>query len=57
MAKHIQFEIGEAPSTVPECDNNTNRDSLASGYHTSIVWLSYHNLLNENIIWLRNQQV
>ncbi len=30
-AKHIQFEIGEAPSTVPECDNNTNRDSLASG--------------------------
>jgi hypothetical protein len=30
-AKNIQFEIGEAPSTVPEYDNNTNRDSLASG--------------------------
>jgi hypothetical protein len=30
-AKHIQYGIGEAPSTVPECDNNTNKDSLASG--------------------------
>jgi hypothetical protein len=56
-AKYIQFEIGEASSTVPECENNTNRDSLASGWHRSIVWLNYHKLLNENIICLRNQQV